>query len=102
MLQANTLVPVFHLASPQAKFYPQIVYSVISDVPMPTADNMERGRRVTVRFHILTVTGRYDGLYEIMQRVMKTLGFMRVQTVEQLEDGLKIKTVDYRIGVMES
>ena len=102
MLQANTLVPVFNLASPQAKFYPQIVYSVISDVPMLTADNMELGRRVTVRFHILTVTGRYDGLYEIMQRVMKTLGFMRVQTVEQLEDGLKIKTVDYRIGVMES
>jgi len=30
---------------------------------------------------------------------MSGLGFMRVQTVEFLEDGLKVLAVDYRIGV---
>ena len=30
---------------------------------------------------------------------MKKLGFMRVQATELYEDNLKIKVIDYRIGV---
>ena len=93
---------IYHLHGPDAGSYPVIVYSTLSDVPALHADNEEIARRVTVRIHIMTKDGQYGTLYADVQRIMRGLGFMRVQTNEIYDDGLRILVVDYRIGVDES
>ncbi len=85
--------------SPNAGSYPILVYSVISDVPALVADGRELERRVTVRIHILTRDGRHEAIYEAVQEVMLSLGFLRRQTVELAEKDLFILCVDYRTGV---
>ena len=92
---------IYHLHGPDAGSYPVIVYSTLSDVPALHADNAEIERRVTVRIHIITKEGQYNGIYADVQRLMLGLGFMRVQTNEIYDDGLRILVVDYRIGVDE-
>ena len=93
---------IYHLHGPDAGSYPVIVYSTLSDVPALHADNAEIERRVTIRIHIMTKDGQYGNLYADVQRIMRGLGFMRVQTNEIYDDGLRILVVDYRIGVDES
>ena len=90
---------IYHLHSPDAGSYPVVVYSTLSDVPALHADNSEIERRVTVRIHIVTKDGRYNGLNQDVKRIMCGLGFMRVQTNEICDDGLIILIVDYRIGI---
>ena len=85
--------------SPNAGSYPIIVYNVISDVPALTADGDELERRVTVRIQILTKDGRYDHIYDVVNKIMKGLGFMRGQSVEMVEKDVFVLCVDYRIGI---
>ena len=93
---------IYHLHGPDAGSYPVIVYSTLSDIPALHADNAEIARRVTVRIHIMTKDGQYSSLYADVQRILRGIGFMRVQTNEIYDDGLRILVVDYRIGVDES
>ena len=90
---------IYHLHGPDAGSYPVIVYSTLSDVPALHADNAEITRRVTVRTHIMTKDGRYGGIYADVQRILRGIGFMRVQTNEIYDDGLRILVTDYRKGV---
>ena len=90
---------IYHLHGPDAGSYPVIVYSTLSDIPALHADNAEIARRVTVRIHIMTKDGRYGGIYADVQRILLNIGFMRVQTNEIYDDGLRILVVDYRKGV---
>ena len=90
---------IYHQLSPHGCKYPNIVYKIISDVPALHGDNMELQSRVTVRIHIITKDGNYHNIYRRVNRIMTDLGFMRVQTVDMIEDGLKMKVIDYRTGV---
>ena len=85
--------------SPNAGSYPIIVYNVISDVPALTADGEELERRVTVRIQILTKDGRYDYIYDVVNKIMKGLGFMRSQSIDIAEKDVFVLCVDYRIGI---
>ena len=85
--------------SPNAGSYPIIVYNVISDVPALTADGEELERRVTVRIQILTKDGRYDHIYDVVNKIMKGLGFMRCQSIDIAEKDVFVLCVDYRIGI---
>lgn len=85
--------------SPNAGSYPIIVYNVISDVPALTADGVEMERRVTVRLQILTRDGHYDHIYDVVNKIMKGLGFMRGQSVDIAERDVFVLCVDYRIGI---
>lgn len=89
---------VYHLRSPDAGSYPCLVFSVISDVPAVFVDGCEIERRVTVRIHILTKTGRSEQIEKILSGKMFALGFVRLQTNEFLEDGVYMTVVDYAIG----
>lgn len=89
---------IYHLHGPDAGSYPVIVYSTLSDVPALCADNEEIERRVTVRIHIMTKDGQYGSLYVDVQRLMRGIGFTRVQTNEIYDGGLRILVVDYRTG----
>ena len=90
---------IYHQLSPHGCKYPNIVYKVISDVPALHGDNRELQSRVTVRVHIVTKDGNNSDIYRRLNRTMIDLGFMRAQTIDMMEDGLKIKVIDYRIGV---
>ena len=90
---------IYHQLSPNGCKYPNIVYKVISDVPALHGDDIELQSRVTVRIHIVTKDGNYHNIYRRVNRTMTDLGFMRVQTVDMIEDGLKIRAIDYRTGV---
>lgn len=85
--------------SPNAGSYPIIVYNVISDVPALTADGIEMERRVTMRIQILTRDGQYDHIYDVVNKIMKGLGFMRGQSVDIAERDVFVLCVDYRIGI---
>ena len=89
---------IYHEYNPKANKVPFIAYSVISDVPALHGDDKELQSRLTVRVHIVTKDGAYYEAYRQLNKIMIDLGFMRVQTVDMMEDGLKIKVVDYRIG----
>ena len=90
---------IYHLHGPDAGSYPVIVYSTLSDVPALHADNAEIERRVTVRIHIMTRDGQYGGIYADVRRILVRIGFMRVQTTEIYDGGLRILVVDFRKGV---
>ncbi len=85
--------------SPNAGSYPIIVYNVISDVPALTADGFEMERRVTVRLQILTKDGHYEHIYDVVNKIMKGLGFMRRQSLEMAERDVFVLCVDYVIGI---
>ena len=65
---------IHHLTTTQAKKYPQIVYSVVSDVPAMSGDDKEIMRRVTLRFHIITLDGDYMGIAKALETVMQGKG----------------------------
>jgi len=85
--------------SPNAGSYPIIVYNVISDVPALTTDGVEMERRVTVRLQILTKDGHYEHIYDVVNKIMKGLGFMRRQSLEMAERDVFVFCVDYVIGI---
>lgn len=90
---------IYHVHGPDAGSYPVIVYSTLSDVPALHADNVEIERRVTARIHIMTKDGQYGAIYADVRRLLLGLGFMRVQTTEIYDGGLRILVADYRKGV---
>ena len=91
---------IYHLHSPDAGTYPILQYSTISDVPALEADNREIAQRVTVRIHIITEDGSTSGIEKQIKKIMLgDLHFKRVQTNEINEGKLKIKILDYIIGV---
>ena len=90
---------LYHDFNPNANKLPFLTYSVISDVPAIHGDDRELQSRLTVRMHIVTKDGAYYDAYRRLNQIMIDLGFMRVQTVEMIENGLKMKVIDYRIGV---
>ena len=90
---------IYHLHSPDAGTYPILQYSTISDVPALYADDEEKEKHVTIRIHIMTKDGRYANVYVAVQKIMIALGFVRIFTDELYSKGLKIKVVDYKIGV---
>ena len=85
--------------SPNAGSYPIIVYNIISYVPALTADGIEIERRVTVRLQILTKDGHYEHIYDVVNKIMKGLGFMRRQSIEMAERDVFVFCVDYVIGI---
>ena len=87
---------IYHVHGPDAGSYPVVVYSTLSDVPALHADNAEIERRVTVRIHIMTKDGQYGAIYADVRRILLGLGFMRVQTTEIYDDGLRILVADFR------
>ena len=89
---------IYHGRSPDAGSYPIIVYSIISDVPALAGDGFEIERKVTVRIHILTKDARYEEIYEAVQEVMLSAGFLRYSSQEFAEKELFVKMVDYKIG----
>ena len=89
----------FHNFNPDFKNFPFITYTIVSDVPALTADNTEIQSRITIRLHIVTQDGAYNEIYRRLNRIMLDLDFMRVQAAEITDNGLKIKAIDYRIGV---
>lgn len=78
---------------------PYLVYSVLSDVPGLMGDNGEILRRVTMRIHTVGKAGDVPSLAQAAGRVMLSLGFIRVQTTEFIEDGRRVIASDYRTGV---
>lgn len=90
---------IFHQVSPKSAKFPIIVYSVISEMPVFYADNRELQVQYTLRFHIITKDGAHSTIYNSLRRVMDSLGYTRGLTTEIYENDLKIKIVDYRIGV---
>ena len=90
---------IYHGRSPDAGSYPILVYSVISDVPALAADGEELERRVTVRIHVLTRDGAADRIIDRVNAVMRSLGFVRAQSVEMAERLFFVNVIDYKIGV---
>lgn len=89
-----------HLRMLDAKKNPHIVYSIISDVPALSGDDGEIMRRVTVRIHIITSRGEYFPIADAVEDVMRSLKWRRVQTLEHMEDGQEILTIDYmNVGI---
>ena len=96
---ANGAKSIYHLHSPDAGTYPILQYKTISDVPALYADDEEKEKYVTIQIHIMTKDGRYANIYVAVQKIMNALGFVRIHTTELYDKGLKIKVVDYKIGV---
>ena len=70
-----------------------------SDVPALSADGAELERRVTVRIHVLTRDGVADSITDRVNAVMRSLGFIRAQSLEMAERNYFVNILDYRIGV---
>lgn len=90
---------LYHCRNPNAGSYPILIYSIVADVPAVVADGVELVRRVTFRVSILTSDGVYEPMYQEIVRIMLGLGFMRVQTTEEIKNDVFIKSVDFRISV---
>lgn len=94
-LLRNGADSIRHLRMLDARKNPQIVYSIISDVPALSGDDSEMMRRVTVRIHIITGNGEYFPIADEVGKVMQSLKWRRVQTLEHIEDEQEILTIDY-------
>ncbi len=90
---------IYHQASPKGCRYPNIVYSVVSDVPALHGDDVELQSILTLRIHIVTRDGAYEGILYCVHSVMRQLGFMRLRTTEAYIENLKILIIDYTTGV---
>ncbi|WP_085023899.1 hypothetical protein [Anaerovibrio sp. JC8] len=95
-------IPVFHQFSPNNKVYPNIIYTVVSDVPALHGDNKELSSNITIRIHIITKDGNYYAIKKQINKIMLDLGFSRGQAVEVTDQGYKIATLDYKIGVINN
>ena len=89
---------IYHGTSPDAGSYPILVYSMISDVPAVIADGEELERRITIRIHIITGDGVFSKIYREVVKIMISLGFVRIQTVEIIDGDDFVKVVDFGIG----
>ena len=90
---------IYHGRSPDAGTYPIIVYSVISDVPVLSADGAELERCITLRIHVLTKDGRFRELHRAVQNALLPLGFVRTQTQELVEKDIFVEITDYKTAM---
>ncbi len=90
---------IYHQVSPKGCRYPNIVYSVVSDVPALHGDDVELQSILTLRIHIVTRDGAYEEIFYCIRNIMSQLGFMRLRTTEAYIENLKVLIVDYTIGV---
>ena len=98
-LKKQLKIPVYHHYSPNNKDFPNIVYSVISDVPGLHADNKELNSNITIRLYLITRDGVYYDLQKQINNIMINLGFSRGQSAEITQDGYKVKTLDFKISI---
>lgn len=98
-LKNQLKIPVYHHYSPENKDFPNIVYSVISDVPALHADNAELNSNITIRLYLITRDGVYYSIQKAINNIMINLGFSRGQSTEITQDGYKVKTLDYKISI---
>lgn len=88
---------IYHCRSPSAGSYPVIVYTMLRDEPAAIADGKVLERRVTIRISILTRNGDYEQIYQKIWELMLELGFMPVQTSEEIKNDLFVENADFRI-----
>ena len=89
----------YHGFNPAANKLPFVCYTIISDVPALNADDTEIQSKISIRIHIVTKDGAYEKIYAKINKILLELGFSRVQATDIIEDGLKIKAMDYITGV---
>jgi hypothetical protein len=98
-LKTQLNINVYHHYSPNNQDFPNIVYSIISDVPALHADNTELNANITLRLYLITKDGNYYDLQKSINNIMINLGFSRGQAVETTQDGYKVKTLDFKISI---
>lgn len=98
-LKNQLKIPVYHHYSPENKDFPNIIYSVISDVPALHGDNKELTSNITLRLYVITKDGNYYNIQKSINNIMINLGFSRGQAVETTQDNYKVKTLDYKISI---
>ena len=98
-LKNQLKIPVYHHYSPENKDFPNIVYSIISDVPALHGDNKELNANITIRLYVITKDGNYYSIQKQINTIMTNLGFSRGQSVELTQDSYKVKTMDFKISI---
>ena len=98
-LKTQLKINVYHHYSPNNKDFPNVIYSVISDVPGLHADDKELNSNITIRLYLITKDGNYYGLQKSINTIMSNLGFSRGQSTELTQDGYKVKTLDFKISI---
>lgn len=98
-LKQQLKIPVYHHYSPNNKDFPNIIYSVISDVPALHGDNEELNSNITLRLYVITKDGVYYDIQKAINAIMENLGFSRGQSAETTQDNYKVKTLDYKISI---
>lgn len=98
-LKNQLKIPVYHHYSPTNQDFPNIVYSIISDVPALHGDNKELTSNITIRLYVITKDGNYYELQKSINNIMINLSFSRGQSTEITQDGYKVKTLDYKISI---
>lgn len=92
---------IYHLRAPAGSLVrvPYVVYSVVSDVPALSGDDVEYQSSVTMRVHIVVDTGGdYGKIYTVTNKIMLALGYSRYQCNEIIDDGHMVYVTDYKIG----
>ena len=98
-LKQQLNIPVYHHYSPNNKDFPNIIYSVISDVPGLHGDDKELNANITIRLYIITKDGVYYNIQKAINNIMVNLGWSRGQSTELTQDNFKVKTLDYKISI---
>ncbi len=98
-LKTQLKINVYHHYSPNNKDFPNIIYSVISDVPALHGDDKELNSNITIRLYLITKDGNYYDLQKSINTIMSNLGFSRGQSTELTQDNFKVKTLDYKISI---
>lgn len=89
---------IYHCRSPSKGSYPILIYTMIEDKPAVIADGAVLERRITIRISILTRDGVFEPIFWAIWKVMVGLGFIFVQSNENLEGDLFVKSIDFRIA----
>ena len=98
-LKTQLKINVYHHYSPKNKDFPNIIYSIISDVPALHGDDTELNANITIRLYLITKDGNYYGLQKSINNIMTNLGWSRGQSTELTQDNFKVKTLDYKISI---
>ena len=98
-LKKQLKINVYHHYSPNNKDFPNIIYSIISDVPALHGDNTELNANITIRLYVITKDGVYYELQKQINQIMTNLGFSRGQSTETTQDNYRVKTLDFKISI---
>lgn len=75
--------------------YPVIVYQMISDVPALFADDVEKGRRVTVQISIITTDGVDSPVIDRVVKDLQAIGWTRESTNRITEKDNRITAIRF-------